>query len=623
MTVINDKKTRVKQAGGAKAQPKKTAPRRHAQKIEPNPVAARANHNARRASARVAGGDAPPARKRASPKMDGYDELLAANAPKKRTAPRRTTSKMDGYDRLLAASAPKKRPAPKKRAAKVDPYDALILEAERAEAGMDEFDRYVARIEERADAGKKSRRAKKGGGSGDGGNPRSPLTWALTAMIVILVLVAGVRLIGYANFIRMRNAVTRSTYFEGTTVEGIDISNMTLADAIVHWDEGIERAYSTRTVTFDDGAQVTAAQMGYRSDAREVLEGLWRDQRAGTLRERYQNLKAQSGAARDHAITRTLYDEDILAQYAQHIASGIDAKGANAGIAGFDMQSYEFRFTEGRVGATLDQEKLISDMKAAFEAGGGAVTRAIETTQPTATIADIQGKYGLVASAITNASSSSSNRLTNIRLSAAAIHGLALEPGEEFSFNGVVGQRTAARGYQMASAYSAGEVTEEIGGGICQTSTTLFNAAVKAGLKITERHAHSMPVSYVDKGKDATVNWGSQDLKFVNTTDSTLYIAAVVTDEKRLRVGIFGEMIPDGVYITVEANVTETYNYNTNYQVNSFLAPGETNVLQPGRTGYKAVAYKMTWSRDGSLLDKELIYTSVYGKRDAIIEVPQ
>ena len=130
-----------------------------------------------------------------------------------------------------------------------------------------------------------------------------------------------------------------------------------------------------------------------------------------------------------------------------------------------------------------------------------------------------------------------------------------------------------------------------------------------------------MPVSYVDKGKDATVNWGSQDLKFKNNTDSTVYIACVLTSDKRVKVGIFGKTLPDGVTITLEAETVATYNFDTTYQENAFLAPGAQNVIQAGRKGYKAVAYKVTWSKDGSVLNKEALCTSTYSKRDAIIEV--
>lgn len=558
-------------------------------KIESNPVAARANR-------------------------DAYDDLIASGAPRVRT--KRTSGAAASRTAGTAKRVPKRH----------DAYDELIERAEhaerrrKAEQPMDEFDRYIARIQATSSK-KKPKRAMRGEGGGNAKKPPHTMTWLLTGFILICVLVAGARLYGYANFIQMRNAVARSTFFDGTSVEDVDVSAMTLEDAITFWGETIEPTYAGRTATLDDGTSVTAAQMGYQSDYRAVLESVWDAQRTGTLAIRYQNLKSQTGAARNYPVSRALYDEAVVREFAAYVASGIDKKGSEASVAGFDEASYAFTFSEGSAGATLDQEKLVRDLKSALEAGGGQVTREIKTTTPTITAAELASQFGLVTSAVTNASSSSSARLTNIKLAVQSINATKLEPGEEFSFNGIVGQRTAARGYQSAPAFSGGELTEELGGGICQVSTTLFNAAVKANFNITERHAHSMPVSYVDKGKDATVNWGSQDLKFVNTSDTTIYIMATVSKDKRIKIGIFGKLLEDGIYITVDAQTTDTYEYETTYQVNSFLQPGQTNVLQKGRTGYKAVAYKMTWSESGKLLNKELLYTSTYAKRDAIVEV--
>jgi vancomycin resistance protein YoaR len=563
------------------------APRARAVKIAPNPVAERAN-------------------------LDAYDELLAVRPARASRAER---------------VSPKKPAAKRAPAGNRDPYDELVERAERVEKRrravkpMDEFDRYIARIEGAPSKAKPKRRSK--GASAKGGGPSPSAAWILTGLILVCFLVIGARLYGYANFVRMRNAVERATFYNGTRVEGVDVSNMTLSDAIAYWDANVEPAYANRTATLDDGTGVTAAQMGYQSDYRAVLESVWDDQRAGTLKERYRNLKAQAGATRDYPVTRALYDDGVVREFAAYVASGVDRQGAEASVSGFDPATYTFTFSEGKAGATLDQTKLASDIESTLTAGGGNVTRAIAATTPTVTAADLAKQYGLVASAVTNASSSSAARLANIKLAIQAINGTKLDPGDEFSFNTIVGQRTAERGYQMAPAFSGGEVTEELGGGICQVSTTLFNAAVKSNLEITERHPHSMPVSYVDKGKDATVNWGSQDLKFKNTSDSTIYIMAVVSSDKRVKIGIFGKTLADGISITVEAEVTETYEFDTTYQVNAFLQPGATNVLQAGRTGYKAVAYKVTWSKDGALLSKDVLCTSTYAKRDAIIEISQ
>src|SRR5690606_3322118 len=120
------------------------------------------------------------------------------------------------------------------------------------------------------------------------------------------------------------------------------------------------------------------------------------------------------------------------------------------------------------------------------------------------------------------------NRTTNIRLSAAAINNLVLNPGETFSFNQVVGQRTPERGYKPAAVIVRGEYSEGIGGGICQTSSTLYNSVDAAGLRVTVRYSHSKEVTYVPAGRDATVSWGGPDFRFMNSLEKPIMIKTYV-----------------------------------------------------------------------------------------------
>ena len=259
-------------------------------------------------------------------------------------------------------------------------------------------------------------------------------------------------------------------------------------------------------------------------------------------------------------------------------------------------------------------------MTNALNAGGGTVELVVNSIQPAVKKADIASQYGMIASAVTNASSSSSNRLSNIKLALQFINGTCLAPGETFSFNGTVGERTTARGFKAATAYSSGKVVEEVGGGICQVSTTLFNAAVKSDMKIVERHNHSLTVGYVDLGKDAAVNWDSQDLRFTNTSSDNVYICCYLTSDKRVRFGIFGKLLPNGESITVEGVTTGRVDYQTVYQPSMTLASGETKVAQSGKQGYTAEAYKIRWDANGNQISKELLCKSTYRSTDEIIE---
>lgn len=120
-------------------------------------------------------------------------------------------------------------------------------------------------------------------------------------------------------------------------------------------------------------------------------------------------------------------------------------------------------------------------------------------------------------------------RMKNIRLSVKKVNGQVLAPGQEFSFNETVGPRTAQLGYRKAYIFVEGEKVEEVGGGICQVASTIYNAALAAGLEITERHAHPEPVEYARDGTDATVYYGKLDFRFKNTRDFAIKLRCAVT----------------------------------------------------------------------------------------------
>ena len=122
-------------------------------------------------------------------------------------------------------------------------------------------------------------------------------------------------------------------------------------------------------------------------------------------------------------------------------------------------------------------------------------------------------------------------RLTNIRLAAEQINGAVIPPGGSFSFNQTVGERTAEKGYQQAVIFKDKEELMGLGGGVCQLSSTLYLAAQQGGLEVTERHAHQLPVHYVEQDQDAAIEFGSLDLVFVNNTDRPMRVGAWLTEE--------------------------------------------------------------------------------------------
>lgn len=200
-------------------------------------------------------------------------------------------------------------------------------------------------------------------------------------------------------------------------------------------------------------------------------------------------------------------------------------------------------------------------------AEGETVTIPLIFDEPEITADQVKGQLfaDVLAEKSTSLSGSTSARINNITLAAAAMNGYVLQPGEEFSYNDCLGERTAAKGYQSAGAFSGGQHVQSIGGGICQGSSTLYYCALKANLSITERWCHQFVVGYLPRGLDATVSWGWPEFKFVNSRTYPIKIEAWVADGY-LTVRILGTDV-DGSYVEL---TNETWEDSEYYYANSY-----------------------------------------------------
>jgi len=210
------------------------------------------------------------------------------------------------------------------------------------------------------------------------------------------------------------------------------------------------------------------------------------------------------------------------------------------------------------------------------------------------------------------------NRSKNVQLAVQAVDGTILKPGEVFSFNDRTGPRSPQNGYQNANMLVSGELSPGIGGGICQVATTLYNAALRAGLKIKERTPHSRPVSYVPPGLDATVVEGSIDFQFTNNTKAPVFIAARINDNNII-IKIFGEKEDPSQKIKINREV-RVIQPGTVVKEDSSLPPGEVKVARKGEEGYEVYVYRLFYKGEKEI-KKELVSHDYYSPVDTIIKV--
>ena len=225
---------------------------------------------------------------------------------------------------------------------------------------------------------------------------------------------------------------------------------------------------------------------------------------------------------------------------------------------------------------------------------------------------DLLGEY------TTHYNGGDTNRTTNLRLASNKINNTVIMPGETFSYNKVVGKRTVEAGYKEAATYAGGKVVDDIGGGICQITSTLYNAVIFANLDIVSRSNHQFVPSYVKAGRDATVVYGAIDFKFKNTRKYPIQIKSTVSGGVA-RVAIFGIKEDTEYEIKIETKITGSIPMQTKYEDDATLEQGKEKVVQKGHNGTYSEAYKVMYL-NGKVVSRTLLSKDKYNQMTTIIK---
>ena len=375
-------------------------------------------------------------------------------------------------------------------------------------------------------------------------------------------------------------------------VDGISITGMSKSEA----KAAILKEFPwSMTVEYDSDQYKVTDLMAEKVDA--LLDEIYKD---------------GSDPQESYTLDTSGLDEKVKAEAAACGAKW-DKKAKNGSIDKFDAASGKFVFAGEENGFAIDQDKLAADISQALKDKkfDAKITASGSDVAPEISAASAKEKYKTISSFTTN-TTANQNRNTNVRLAAEAINGTVIKPGQEFSFNGTVGQRTEAKGYKGAAAYNNGEVVQEIGGGVCQVSTTLYNAVFKAGLKISSRRSHTFEPSYVTPGRDATVSWDQPDFKFINNSSTAIGLRASYADQK-VTVSVYGiPILEDGITWDLDSKKVEDLGTpNPTYEEDQTLQPGEEVIKSKGSAGSRWETYKVVY-KNGKEISRELDHKTTY-----------
>ncbi|MDR1619782.1 MAG: VanW family protein [Clostridiales bacterium] len=397
------------------------------------------------------------------------------------------------------------------------------------------------------------------------------------------------------------------TFAAGVYVENIHLAGRT-ADQARQALSVIERELTQdiyfQMDTAEKSVTLTHADMRLTFDTETVLAQALQLGNAGTRGER-QEIRAQLLESPQYFTITCTVDVTPAREKVREIAALSYKEPVNASVE-LDMQRQDFFvFTEGERGEALDEEALMVTLRQrALQNDFGQVTLPIVHTEPAISIDDIKNTITLRAHAETSFKKSPYNRedrVYNVKKAAGFMNGFVLKPGEVFSTNDTLGPRTYELGWKPAPAYVNGATEDQAGGGVCQVSSTLYNAVVKADLEIVYRRNHSSTVAYVKHGLDATINTGTIDFTFKNNTGSDIYIFAYTfdsadgqvpegKDDKTIHVDIYGEAFPEN-YDSIEL---------TSERIEKLLPSGEMEVVVDNTAAWDFYSEEVA-RRDGAV----------------------
>ena len=304
------------------------------------------------------------------------------------------------------------------------------------------------------------------------------------------------------------------------------------------------------------------------------------------------------------------YNQGIIDEFVDNIEQKVNKNFQNAKIS---IKNGDIKITDEINGAKLQKDELkkviIEKINEDISGEDIKIKAPVQISKPEITKEKLSTINSKISSFSTSFSSSTINRINNIQLATKAIDGILLMPGESFSFNETVGERTRERGYKEAGVIVGDKIESGLGGGICQVSSTLYNAMLNANIKASERRNHSLPLSYVGKGLDATVDWGNIDLKFKNTLNTPIYIEAYIQN-KNVYFNIYSNDIftKRSYEMVTDVDIIQP---TIKYIDDSNRLEGEKVVIKNAANGYKVKVYRKTFE-DGKLINTELISTDYY-----------
>lgn len=433
----------------------------------------------------------------------------------------------------------------------------------------------------------------------------------LSLFIILLVTILGLGIYGYYK------VLDTDLIYEGIQIDELNIGFKTKEETLRLLKDKKENLIDENSMTLTYGEEeynITLRELGFYFDYNKAVDKAYLIGREGNIIERIKEIIATKKEGVKLELESN-YDEKTIESIVDTIAEEINLEMVEAG---FDFNYGNPIVSEETIGKDVKKEELIKSINENVYTLN-PIEIPVENIMPGKTKEVLSRVNGVIGEYSTSFKTSSPGRIENIKISSNAIKGNLIMPGETFSFNQTTGPRESGLGYQEANVIIEGELTPGVGGGVCQTSTTLYNALLLSDVTITERSPHSIPANYVKYGQDAAVAYGYLDLKFRNDFEFPVYIDSKVVD-KQVYMYVYGDRNTKNYRVQIDPEIVETIQAKEELIQDKNLGPGTKKLVQSGRTGYKVNTFKSI-IKDGKVISKDMITKDFYRPRNFIYRI--
>lgn len=445
---------------------------------------------------------------------------------------------------------------------------------------------------------------------------------------LLLVAFIAVSLLLFCQFYFGNSISSKTTFYNNTHINGVDVSGMTKSEAnnvLVNKFSDNKSQISLTLKSGDKNWEINGDEFSFICDLSPTLDEVISYGREGNI---FSKKKVENKIKKEGLYVSLPY-EDIyggIEEKLESIISEIEREPQSSSISFNPDSQTMFAMTQAKSGLVVDRQELKSKISyALYNPSAIEIEVPIMEILPQENLDDLLEKITLRSSFSTNYSSSSMDRKSNVKLALSKFNGMIVEPGEEISFNKITGSRTKENGYKMAKIIVGGKYVEGVGGGVCQASTTLYNALIRSDLEILQVNHHTLPASYVPLSFDAMVSEGYADLKFRNNLDTPIFIKTIC-DNNTATVEIYGQGLEDGMTIDTKAELVKVLPHGGDDIITDTSGEYEDKVLYKGeyyrlkypQEGYESRGY-LVYKKNGDIVSEKEIRHDKYLPQNGII----